>query len=113
MAGFDLSGATALIGKYVLVESQRECDSAPDLYCIPVVGLVPPLAGVIEQPHFLAMVLLMPSRFPEELFWHNIRSLMLIEPGALASGRQLTPQVARYSRNWRKAERVELAYWPG
>lgn len=95
MADFDLPGATALIGKYVLVETQCESDSAPELCCMQIVGVVPPLAGVIEHPHFLAMDLLMPSRFPEELFWHNIRSLMIIEPGEVARCRQLIPQVAR------------------
>lgn len=54
--------------------------------------MVPPLAGVIENPYFLVMDLLVPSKFPEELFWHNIRSLMVLGPEAASIHEGLLPE---------------------
>lgn len=78
MVELDLTRAAELIGSYVLVETVCDSEPIPEQYCMQLVGMVPPLAGVIEHPYFLVMDLLVPSKFPEELFWHNIQSLMVL-----------------------------------
>jgi hypothetical protein len=81
MVEFDLAEAVGLIGSYVLVEMVCDSDSATDQYCMQLVGVVPPLAGVIDLPYFLAMDLLGHSKFPEELFWRNIHRITTLEAG--------------------------------
>lgn len=92
MVELNLTQAARLIGSYVLVETVCDSETIPEQYCMQFVGVVPPLAGVIEHPYFLVMDLLVPSKFPEELFWHNIRSLMVLGPEVASIHEGLLPE---------------------
>lgn len=92
MIHFDLQTAVALIGKFAFVETVCESDPLPELHCVQVVGVVPPLDRVIKHPHFLVMDQLDRQRFPSELFWHNIQSLKVLEPSEVDACKILIPQ---------------------
>ncbi|MBD9501316.1 hypothetical protein IB260_13300 [Pseudomonas sp. PDM23] len=92
MVDLDLTQAANLIGSYVLVETICDSEAIPEQYCMQFVGVVPPLAGVIEHPYFLVMDLLVPSKFPEELFWHNIQSLMVLGSKTASAHGELLPE---------------------
>ena len=92
MVKLDLTQATDLIGSYVLIETVCDSEPIPEQYCMQLVGVVPPLAGVIEHPYFLVMDLLVPSKFPEELFWHNIQSLMVLGSEVASARKELMPE---------------------
>lgn len=77
MAHFDLPTAIALLGKTVEVELTWEEDPQPLLCRTRIVGLVIGVPGVYEHPHFLTVDIDEPSRYPEELFWSQIRRLRM------------------------------------
>lgn len=75
MAHFELPTAIALLGKTVEVEVTLEEDGHPIHYQTRIVGLAIKVEGIYENPHFLTVDIDDPSRYPEELFWSQIREL--------------------------------------
>lgn len=83
MADFDFATAIALIGKFVLVETTQGESSPPEWYCVHILGVVPPLEGVLDHPCFMVRDIPFGSDLPEELFWEDIRSLQVLEQSAV------------------------------
>jgi len=79
MAKFDVPSAVALLGKRVLVELTCEDEPRSLWQGCTIVGVVLPLEGVYRHPHFLVMDMAGKQVFPEEVFWADIRSLMVLK----------------------------------
>lgn len=79
MSHFDLPSAFALLGKTVRVELVWDEDDLPLHTTTRIVGLVIAVEGLYKHPHFLTVDLDNPSRYPQEMFWADIRSLEVLE----------------------------------
>ncbi|MBD9679154.1 hypothetical protein IB274_20775 [Pseudomonas sp. PDM18] len=86
MVELDLTRAAELIGSFVLVETVCDSEPIPEQYCMQLVGMAPPLPTSSSIPTFSSWTCSSPSKFPEELFWHN-RSFSAPRRQALATNR--------------------------
>lgn len=88
MANFDVTEAVSYLGRTVLVELVWEEDPEPFWVCVHVVGVVLALEGVYSDPHFLVFRAGQPQRYPDEMFWENIRTFLPLERAARKSSRR-------------------------
>lgn len=97
MAEFDAPSAVALLGKRVLVEQSFEDEPGTLWQCAVIVGVVLPLEGVYRHPHFLVLDMAGEQKFPEEVFWSAIRSLVVLKRQGSKQRRSnvLQPQKAK------------------
>ncbi|MDH1261392.1 hypothetical protein [Pseudomonas sp. GD03944] len=79
MADFDAPSAVALLGKRVLLELTLEDEPRSIWQCAVIVGVVLPLEGVYRHPHFMVLDMAGEQAFPEEVFWGDIRSLVVLK----------------------------------
>jgi hypothetical protein len=82
----------SLLGQYALVSTICDADPIPELHCIQIVGVVPPLDQIISRPYFLVMDQTLRRPYPQEMFWHNIQSLKVLEPGEVEACKNLIPR---------------------
>ncbi|BAU76100.1 hypothetical protein [Metapseudomonas furukawaii] len=83
--------AMGLIGQTVMMELVWEQDPEPLWRCFHIVGVVVPLEGLVEEGHFLVLNALHEERFPNEVFWSNIRTLTTLHRRPLSGSDQPSP----------------------
>ncbi|MFK8401717.1 hypothetical protein M2D07_024640 [Pseudomonas sp. BGr12] len=92
MTRYGSANPISLLGQYALVSTICDADPTPELHCIQIVGVVPPLDQIISRPYFLVMDQTLRRPYPQEMFWHNIQSLKVLEPEEVEACKDLIPQ---------------------
>lgn len=72
MAVFNVTEALSYLGRTVLVDTYCHEDGESIRSLVNVVGVVIPVAGVYEHPHFMVINVSEPQSYPDELFWDRI-----------------------------------------
>lgn len=83
MANYTVPEAAEFLDSTVWVElffDDPECGYFHSWRCVRIVGVVLSLEGVYEHPHFLGFDPFNPSKYPDEVFWSDIRSITRVKP---------------------------------
>lgn len=79
MADFDFTEAVSFLGRTALVELR--CYGFQETFwcCVRIAGVVFSMPGVYEHSHFMVFSMGAEQRFPDELFWSQIESIIPID----------------------------------
>lgn len=84
MADFDFTEAVSFLGRTALVELRGYGFQGPFWCCVRIAGVVFPVPGVYEDSHFMVFSMGTQQRFPDELFWSEIESIIPIDRPSVA-----------------------------
>lgn len=82
----DPATVAAYIGQTVLMELVWEEDPDPIWRFFHILGVVVPMAGLYEHGHFMVLNALREERYPNEVFWSNIRTFIPLQHSRDHSG---------------------------
>ncbi|MCY1516323.1 hypothetical protein D9M68_509440 [compost metagenome] len=74
----DAQSALAYLGQTVLMELVWDDDPEPVWRCRRIVGLVLPMEGLRDEPHFLTTSLDESGEFADAAFWCDIRTIRVM-----------------------------------